>query len=72
LLPTVWEKGCTVVERADQLPGTAEDFVVLNFEDGGISVKARSRGVRAFDLFVDVEVEGFASHGRKFLTKKTQ
>src|SRR5260221_14684332 len=46
-----------MVKRANQLPSAAKNLFLFNFGYGGIGVKARSEGVRAFDLFVDVEVE---------------
>ena len=56
-----------MVESADELPGAAKDFVLLDFEDGRIGVKARGEGVGAFDLLVDVEMEGLGGHGSEFL-----
>ena len=57
-----------MVERADELPGTTKDFVLFDFENGGIGVEAGGEGVRTFDLFVYVEVERFGVHGCKSLT----
>ena len=56
-----------VIQCADELPGAAENFVALDFEDCGVGVEARSESVRAFDLLVDVEMERFGGHGREFL-----
>src|SRR5258708_24645039 len=43
-----------VIEGAGQLPGAAKDFFLFNFQNGWIGVKARSGGVCAFNLLVDV------------------
>jgi hypothetical protein len=51
-----------LAQRSDHLPGALEDARFLDFEDGGIGVKARCEGLRALDLFVDVEVERFRQH----------
>ena len=45
-----------LVERADQLPGAQKDPRLFDFQNGGIGIERRRQGVRAFDLFVDVEL----------------
>ena len=46
------------VERADELPGATEDAGFFSVENSGIGVELRRERVRAFDLFVDVELMG--------------
>lgn len=52
-------------ERADKLPGAAEDAGFFRVEDGGVSVKLRSESVSAFDLVVNIEIEALIGHGMK-------
>ena len=51
-----------LIERADHLPGFAEDFGFFDFEDGRIGVEAGGERVGALDLFVDAEAEGLRGH----------
>lgn len=52
-------------ERADKLPGAAEDAGFFRVEDGGVSVKLRGESVSAFDLVVNIEIEALIGHGKK-------
>jgi hypothetical protein len=56
-----------LVESADKLPGALEDARFFDAENGGVGVEARGECLRAFDLFVDVEMERFGLHGNSSL-----
>src|SRR5882672_1186921 len=51
------------VERADELPGAAEDAGFLSVKDRGIGVELRSERMGRFDSFVNVEMERIWGHG---------
>src|SRR4029077_3425378 len=53
------------VESANELPGATEDAGFLHVEDGGVGVKLRRERVGAFDLLMDVEIDGLSGHGGK-------
>jgi hypothetical protein len=44
------------------LPGTLENARLLDFQDGGIGVKARGKRLCALDLLMDVEMKRLRQH----------
>src|SRR5258708_7468380 len=61
-----------LAERADELPGASEDAGFFDIEDRGVGVELRRERLRAFDLFVDVEMQGLCIHNNAMLKKETQ
>jgi hypothetical protein len=55
-----------LAERSNELPSALESAGLLDLQNCRISVKARGERSRTLDLFVNVEVERFGQHKKKF------
>jgi hypothetical protein len=58
-----------LIERADELPSPPKDLFPLNLENVRIGIEARSQRLRAFNLFIHIQMQGFRRHRSESLTK---
>jgi hypothetical protein len=56
-----------LVQGSHQLPSAAENAGFFSFQNSRINIKTRSESLRAFNLFVYVDMQWFCKHKNIFL-----